>query len=127
MKRTRPHTQPLKILASEFDEINFDFALPHMNKFKSILSSVPPRMLSFTSFELLLGGWISAISDANQYLQIDFLVVMEVNKVQIKGNADLNAFVKKFKLAESKDGVTWITVKTGTGADKVRHSLFMER
>ena len=94
-----------------------------MNKFQSILSGVPPRILSFTSCKLLLGGWISGISDANQYLQIDFLVVMEVNRVEIKGNADLNAFVKKFKLAESKNGMTWITVKADSGADKVRHCL----
>lgn len=70
-------------------------------------------------FILIVGGWISSVSDANQFLQIDFIVTMEVNKVHLRGNADIDAYVKKFMLAESKDGVEWITVKTSTGADKV--------
>jgi hypothetical protein len=70
-------------------------------------------------FILILGGWISSVSDANQYLQIDFLTIMEFNVVQMQGNADLDAFVKKYVLAESENGLTWTTMKTNLGADKV--------
>ena len=37
----------------------------------------------------------------------------------MEGNADLDAFVQKFMLAESKDGITWTTFKSDLGVDKV--------
>ena len=83
--------------------------------------------MTHTSFLLILGGWISSVSDANQYLQVDFLTVMECNLVGIKGNADIGAFVRKFLLAESKNGITWTTVKSSTGGDMVSKSLRLSR
>ena len=44
---------------------------------------------------------------------------MEISTLEMLGNADLNAFVEKFKLAESKDGILWTMLKSELGTDKV--------
>jgi hypothetical protein len=70
-------------------------------------------------FISISGGWISSVSDENQYLQVDFLTIMEIKTLHMEGNPDLNAFVEKFMLAQSEDGISWTTLKNTLGNDKV--------
>jgi hypothetical protein len=70
-------------------------------------------------FISISGGWISSVSDENQYLQVDFLTIMEIKTLHMEGNPDLNAFVEKFMLAQSEDGISWTTLKNTLGRDKV--------
>ena len=71
------------------------------------------------------GGWVTKISDTNQWLQIDLLDQHSyvVTKIATQGRNYYSRIVTKYKLQYSDDGVTFLYYREeGQVTDKVRVS-----
>lgn len=53
------------------------------------------------------GAWSALSNDQKQWLQVDFLKVIKVEKVATQGRSDLDQWVIKYTLSYSRDGVFW--------------------
>ena len=52
-------------------------------------------------------GWISAVSDSDQWFQVDFIAKVFVDEVQTQGIVRYNLFLKTYKLLYGDDGYTF--------------------
>lgn len=64
-------------------------------------------------------GWVPAISNDDQYLQVDFLEPQNVSAVITKGRGDAPEWVISYKVAHSDDGTEFEDVLDETGEPKV--------
>ena len=73
------------------------------------------------------GAWSSKTNDQNQWIQADLLLHQRVVGVILQGRADnYNQYVTKYKVAYSRDGVTWQNVQDAQGNDKVSQVIIIK-
>lgn len=64
----------------------------------------------------LTGGWVPAVMDTNQYIEVNLTEPTYVHVVQIQGQDSVDNWVTSFSVQYSADGATWNTYTNSTGA-----------
>ena len=70
---------------------------------------------------LLSGGWVAAVTDGNQWLQVDMTKPYKFRKLMIQGRSDADMWVTEFTITYSNDGSVFVlyTNINGTSVNTV--------
>ena len=60
-------------------------------------------------------GWCARHNNVDQWLQVDFKVLVVVTEIQTQGRASHGQWVKSYKVSYSFDGTKFITLDTVSG------------
>ena len=69
----------------------------------------------------MTGGWVAAVNDINQWLQVDMTTAYKFQKVMIQGREDEDMWVTKFTITYSDDGAVFELYKNINGTSVNMH------
>lgn len=73
----------------------------------------------------LTGGWVAAVDDVNQWIQVNMSTLHYIHIVQIQGREDEANWVTSLSMYYSNDSFNWIQYvnETGNTVSIIHHEL----